>query len=143
MSTRETIAILNEDQTVTGIYCHSDNGFWHTGPILLNHYTDESKIRQLIELGDLSSIHPNIHPTESWHSFKNRENGVCVFYGRDRGEKDISSRTCNSWEEYLGCQGQEYNYLFIPGSGWVVEYYGDRSDLTDAVAAYNSQCENT
>jgi hypothetical protein len=97
--------------------------------ILQDHYQDEAKVRELIALGHLSVLGKNIHPTEgSGHSFDNNEADVCVFYGRDRGGLNECAETYANWHALLNHQGQSYNYLFVPGSGWIVEHNGDDCD---------------
>jgi hypothetical protein len=125
MGTRSTIAIQNTDGTVTGVYCHWDGGFWCNGPILQDHYQDEAKVRELISFGDMSSLNKRIHPTEGEvHNFDKNEAGVCVFYGRDRGETSVDAADFADWQTLMNEMGQEYNYLFVPGQGWLVEYHG-------------------
>ena len=94
MGTRSTIAIQNEDGTVTGIYCHWDGYLSHNGDILQKFYTTEEKVRALIALGDLSSLGEQIG---SKHDFNNAPDGECNAYGRDRGETNIDAKTCASW----------------------------------------------
>ena len=139
MATRSTIAIENADGTVTGIYCHWDGGFWHVGPTLLEHYASEGLVRELISLGDISSLGERIHPTEgSDHSFNKPEKGVTVFYGRDRGEKNIDAQTYDNWDALLRSNGQAYNYLFKPATGWIVDVGGSRGDLKPVIELENA-----
>lgn len=122
MATRSTIAIRNEDGTVTGIYCHWDGYLSNNGRILQENYTTEAAVRELIALGDLSSLGETIG---SKHNFNNAPDSECNAYGRDRGEKDIDAKTCASWSALINDFGQEYDYLFVPGKGWQVRYFED------------------
>ena len=71
MSTRSEIAILNNDGTVTAIYCHWDGYVENNGIILSEHYKEIEKVKELIKNGDLSSLNKNIEPTkDSEHSFE-------------------------------------------------------------------------
>ena len=54
MSTRSYICIENEDKSISGIYCHSDGYLTYNGAMLLDHYSDREKVKELISLGDLS-----------------------------------------------------------------------------------------
>ena len=128
MGTRSTIAIQNTDGTVTGIYCHWDGYLSHNGDILQKFYTTEEKVRALIALGDLSSLGEQIG---SKHDFNNAPDGECNAYGRDRGEKNVEAKTCASWAAMLEDFGQEYDYLFVPGKGWLVKYYDGEGALAD------------
>lgn len=62
MSTRSFIFIL-QDNTYHGIYCHSDGYPSGNGSILLHNYQNIKKIRQLINLGDLSSLGVSLSPS--------------------------------------------------------------------------------
>lgn len=96
MSTRSYICIENEDKSISGIYCHSDGYLTYNGAMLLDHYSDREKVKELISLGGLSTLLPKLHPDKSKpHSFDydNRQDDVCVFYGRDRGENGVQATT--------------------------------------------------
>ena len=115
MGTRSTIGILNDDGSITGIYCHWDGYPEYVGKILLNHYTNPSVINELMNLGDLSSLGENVYPTES-HTYDNPQKKVCVAYGRDRGETDTNSHTFDApgdgYEQWGSKIGADYQYLF-------------------------------
>lgn len=130
MSTRSYILMETEEtenkHEYYGVYCHWDGYPSYNGNILLNHYKNRDKVEKLISLGDLSSLGPNIDPDPSQpHSFDDDQPGVCVFYGRDRGEKDVGPRMYNifslmidSWAEYL--------YIYTLDGKWkVIDIYQD------------------
>ena len=60
MATRSTIALEYADGTVDQIYCHWDGYLDNNGNILREHYMDPFKVQRLMDLGDLSSLGPNI-----------------------------------------------------------------------------------
>jgi hypothetical protein len=122
MGTRSTIAIQNADGTVTGIYCHWDGYLSHNGRILAENYTTEAQVRELIALGDLSSLGETVG---SRHDFDRDPDGECNAYGRDRGETGVEARVFNSHVDLIENAGQEYDYLFTPGTGWRVSYYSN------------------
>ena len=134
MATRSNIGIVNEDGSITGIYCHFDGYPEYVGKMLLNHYTDVDWIHMLMDLGDLSILSENMNPTGP-HSFNNPQKGVCVAYGRDRGEGGTNSRTFEDLGEYehFG-SGVDYQYLFEDGK-WMYRctYKGGWSDLTPEI----------
>jgi hypothetical protein len=131
MGTRSTIAIQNQDGSVTGIYCHWDGYFEHNGRILHDHYTTEEIVRELISFGQLSSLAISIHPDPNGdHNFDKPQKNVCVFYGRDRGETDVGPESFHNWRQMLNEQSQSYNYLFVPGDGW---YVSGQRKLSDAL----------
>jgi hypothetical protein len=116
MATHSSISIHNSDGTYTGIYCHNDGYLDHNGRILLDHYRDEAKIRELINLGSLSFLGSNIG---TQHDFNKNSNEECTFYSRDRGEKNCGCITCSTLAELLNTLGQEYNYVWKNGR-WLV-----------------------
>lgn len=130
MSTRSNIAILNDDGTVTAIYCHWDGIININGKILLKNYHKKTKVEELIKHGDLSSLHAEIEPTErTTHTADIPQKDVCVFYHRDGGYEyeetkpktylsitDIYNKLKGSWIEYL--------YIYI-GNDW---YYSNLVD---------------
>ena len=132
MGTRSTIAIQNADGTVTGIYCHWDGYLSHNGRILAENYTTEESVRELIALGDLSSLGETIGKKVDFDDYDPHE-GQCVAYGRDRGEINIDARTYASWSELLEDFGEEYDYLFVPGQGWEVRCYNGAGALAEAL----------
>jgi hypothetical protein len=135
MATRSTIAIQNADGTVTGIYCHWDGYLSHNGNLLYQFYRDEATVRALIGLGHISSLGREIgerHPFETYNLSEEEKDprweGWTTAYGRDRGEQQ-DAETFRNWYTMLNEQGQEYNYLFVPGKGWQVQCYGGTYDL--------------
>ena len=115
MSTNARIGKLLPDGTIKHIYTHFD-GYVEggVGETLVDHYNEVTVIDELLSLGDLSVLGASIHP-KGEHSFDNREHGVCVFYGRDRGETEIQAKHStidefldkNSAKSYLA----KYNIL--------------------------------
>ena len=131
MATRGRIGILNDDGTVLSIYCHWDNYLTGSGRTLLEHYTDESKVRELMKLGDLSSLGPEIgeqHPFDrpafaspEYRAHESKYGNMCTAYGRDRGEKNTHATKYATVAEFYR-NGEEYNYLFAEGQ-WTVQFY--------------------
>lgn len=118
MGTRSTIALEFANGTIGQVYCHWDGYLEHNGKILRDHYSDPFKLRELIDLGDLSSLSTNIGTK---HYFDARAEGECTFYGRDRGEKDTEARYFTSHQDYLdNFQGEEYNYILRHDGKWYV-----------------------
>jgi hypothetical protein len=140
MGTRSTIAIQNEDGTVTGIYCHWDGYTSNNGRILEENYTTEEAVRELIALGDLSSLGETVGIK---HDFDNAPRNKCNAYGRDRGETGVDAITFGSWDDLLEKMGQEYDYLFTPGKGWVVSYFSGWNSVDSVPLAEAIQAEAT
>lgn len=129
LATRSTIARLNADHTVTAIYCHFDGYIDHHGHILKDHYMDPVKIDQLISLGDLSQLNPEIGEKQNFACPTNKN--WCLAYGRDRSEPNAVARTYMNIQSWLD-DGQEYNYLW-DGTEWLVSGYGTHDELRSLV----------
>jgi hypothetical protein len=123
MATRSTIAMRTPEGTIRSIYCHWDGYPDGVGATLNVHYTDPIKTAELISLGDLSSLHEEIG---TYNDFGNPTEGICLFYGRDRGETGVDAithDTVDEWIAYRNDQGCEYGYLLSGGVdndfGWL------------------------
>lgn len=117
MSTRSLICKENPDHTYTGIYCHWDGYPDHNGCVLVNNYTDRQKVEELLKLGDLSVLEPNLAPPpDKVHTFDEPLSDVCVAYHRDRGEdyNPPSPITLKYYKESW-C---EYMYVFGLDGKW-------------------------
>ncbi len=115
MGTRSYIVIKKEN-CFEAIYCHWDGYPGGNGVILRDHYTDPQKVKDLINLGDISSLAPEIGEK---HGFQERDCGV-IAYHRDRNEEwkavkpkeyrtlhEVSIQAKESWAEWM--------YLFDDG----------------------------
>lgn len=124
MSTRSMIGILQPSGAVRAVYCHSDGYPEHVGAILASHYATSARAAALVALGDLSQLHPKIAPPAgASHRFGAAAPGVCIAYGRDRGDKDTDATTYAEAEAFfvaaVGPNGVgEFAYLWCPVSGW-------------------------
>jgi hypothetical protein len=99
MSTRSIIAIQNEKTgLISSVYCHFDGYIEHNGKILFENYTTPEHVRELISLGDMSSLS---HTIES-----------CEFYCRDRGESLIVRFNDTLEDFYNYSQCFDYSYIF-------------------------------
>ena len=129
MATRSNIGIL-EDGKVKAIYVHYDGYPSGVGKTLLENYTDKTKIKDLIDLGGVSFLQPNITKPEG-HSFNTPTKGYTVFYGRDRGDKGMEPQTYDSVRDV---QENDYTYIYDTDTGkWFwTDNYGDgkRNDLS-------------
>ena len=117
MATRSTISKVNSNGSIESIYCHYDGDL--NGEILKNYYNTQEKVDELIALGSLSSLHKNIKPTLSTHSFNNQEKDVTVAYHRDRGEDLIIRRFINAVEYSLKSNREQYNYIWMDGQWYL------------------------
>ena len=124
MATRSVIAKL-DNKGAKAIYCHSDGYLEHVGRVLDGHYRDESKVDELLEHGDVSSLNENIGeklPFNDYMSF--HEKKQCRFYHRDRGEKLRIEILTNEKEilDYASSCCAEYVYMFAFGYWYVYDF---------------------
>jgi hypothetical protein len=101
MGTRSMIVMKDKDLgKYRGVYCHWDGYPEHNGLILKDHYKDYDLVKELINLGSISSLNERIAPIGE-HSFDKPEEGTTVFYNRDRKQdwsevKPIEKKTIKS-----------------------------------------------
>ena len=136
MATRSNIGIFNPDGSITGIYCHYDGYPQNNGKLLLNHYNNTAIVYELMDLGNLSYLAENLYSDNNSHSFKNPVDGVCVAYGRDRGEKDQESKVFNNiseFERFCNDSAADYQYLFNNGKWQYRNHNGTWNELTARV----------
>ena len=124
MGTRSMIAIQNPySKDVRAVYCHWDGYLEHNGSILNKHYSNSAKVNNLIALGDLSSLRPEIGEK---HTFSRLDStlpeaeyealygNMCTFYTRDRGE-DAPFKvfpTLAKAQDYFEGSWCEYLYVY-------------------------------
>lgn len=103
MSTRSRIGISQEDGSVKSIYCHYDGYPEGVGQTLMQNYTSPVEVMNLINKGDLSSLHSQEHYA-------------------DRGETDVDAvvTTEDEYVNYTGNCWGEYAYLYKDGE-WLVQ----------------------
>ena len=123
MSTRSHIAILNGAEGVRTIYCHSDGYPAHNGHILDTYYAGQQKLADLIDLGGLSLLGEHVHPDPKKpyrFDYNQRQPGVTIAYGRDRGEKDTGATCYETLEEWHAAMWPwiDYAYLYV-GGAWL------------------------
>jgi hypothetical protein len=122
MSTRSYIGIRNTDGSVTSIYCHFDGYPSSVGKKLFEHYADETKIRALLDLGDLSCLGREIGEKHPFGSGDYKE--MCTAYHRDSEEprEDTQPVTFKTVEEFLKQRKEDWTYLFDNGE-WLCRSY--------------------
>ena len=119
MGTRSFITIKHKDNTYSGVYCHWDGSVEHNGKILKEDYQARSKVVDLIDGGDMSSLKTNTtwESTFKEDSYTNtREEQPLYYY--ERGDTDEDSvypkhfKTHQQMYKYAkGCDC-EYIYTF-------------------------------
>jgi len=111
MSTRSNIRALCNDGKVRSIYVHFD-GMSHL-ETLREHYNSQEQAELLMSLGHLSSLQERASPKmDQNHSFNNPVGGVCVAYGRDRGEKDTDADEYDTFEDAWADNASDIEYVY-------------------------------
>ena len=126
MGTRSRIGVMHGD-VCKSVYCHWDGYLEYNGKLLLENY-DSSKANFLVALGDISSLRKGIEiPEGVEHSFEKPNDDITIFYGRDRGEKNVGFNVDHTFEDFMkrvdGC-GAEYYYIMRDGVWYVGDNYG-------------------
>ena len=157
MGTRSRIGVMHGDN-VKSVYCHWDGYLEHNGAILQEHY-DSVKANQLVALGDLSSLKPNIGEKHAFSQFELRAEEVagyklltenmCTFYGRDRGETGTEWKTHTNFVDFFAeVEGSWCEWYYIMRDGvWYVgniyekdeQFYQKLVPLTEALATVKEQ----
>ena len=140
MGTHSRIGVMHGDK-VKSIYCHWDGYLEHNGQVLEQYY-DSAKANNLVALGDMSTLRPQIGekhafsqfdlPPEEVEAYKELTRDWCTFYGRDRGEVSVW-KVANTFEEFLeqadGC-GAEFYYIMKDGVWYVGTTYENTHPLS-------------
>ena len=130
MGTRSRIGVMHGDN-VKSVYCHWDGYLEHNGVILQEHY-NSAKANELVSLGDLSALRPEIgdqHPFSQFEvddmdrdDFIRTTENMCTFYGRDRCETGTEFKTSSTFESFFDQVeggGGEWYYIMKDGVWYV------------------------
>ena len=123
MGTRSTIALEFADNSVSQVYCHWDGYLENNGLILQESYMDPFKVRELLDLGDFSSLRETVEETgEGAYNKRSyeKDDGTIVFEVCD------ARRYMNVDEYFADCQQEEYDYILRNVEGvatWFVRCY--------------------
>lgn len=134
MATRSRIGVMHGD-VIKHVYCHWDGYPSHNGDILLKNY-NSAKANELVSLGDISSLRPEIgveHPFSRFETqisdaeYDRLYGDMTTFYHRDRGEEQAKDwRVSTTFEDFLdaveGCWGEWY-YVMKDGEWFVGNIY--------------------
>ena len=135
MATRARIGIENADGSILSSYHHWDGYPAGLGFNLISHWDDPETLLEAIMLGDASNWGKRIAP-KGEHTFNAPEDGVNVYYGRDRGETGVGPVTFDNFEAFIdgfNCAGEEYAYCLRRDGTWsMIERYADNAVTHDA-----------
>jgi len=153
MGTHSRIGVMHGDK-VKSVYCHWDGYLEHNGQVLAQYY-DSAKANNLVALGDMSTLRPQIGekhafsqfdlPPEEVEAYKELTRDWCTFYGRDRGEVSVW-KVANTFEEFLdqadGC-GAEFYYIMKDGVWYVGTTYENTHPLSKRLTLLSEALEST
>lgn len=140
MGTRSRIGLALGPDQIVSVYCHYDGYIQHNGRKLVEHYNTESAVEELIDGGDMSSL----HSTHMWESapmkqiLHHADGRQTTDYVRDADQNWVYSPAkaepsplyysergedappkMSTFDEFLSDDcGEEWCYLFTPGTGW-------------------------
>ncbi len=120
MGTRSNIIVKYSDGKYHRIYCHWDGYPSNNGKILKENYNSQKRAEKVVSLGDLSALNESMECPEG-HDFENPIDNYSIVYGRDRGEKNVSSIIKDNLKEIIDNIDEvmiEYIYLW-DGEKWI------------------------
>jgi hypothetical protein len=145
MATRSNITYKGELDGKNGyhtIYVHWDGYPSYRFPLLEENYSDEEKVKELIRLGDVSSLTESIECPDG-HCFDKPVKGYSVFYTRDRGETGCMAKFTETLEDALTIKDGSWSYVYDGDlKKWLIyETYSDdgrdiHKDLSFEEAVY-------
>lgn len=112
---RKKIVIAYETEDgLDSVYLLGDHDHLKVGKMLLDNYSVEQTVRNLISGGDLYKVEEFLHPILESHSERYPETGVCVYAIRDEGA-DESHRV----KHYVGPGEIDFDgtYAFVFTNG--------------------------
>ena len=112
MSTNASITMKDQNK-FKSIYCHWDGYITGVGKTLFEHYNTNEKVKQLIDLGNISFLEPSCDKPEG-HTFETPVKGYTVAYGRDRQESNQEATVHDSLKQV---ERQNRNYYW-DGENW-------------------------
>ena len=124
MSTRSAIGYFTPSKKIRAVYCHWDGYPSNNGRILMEHYTDLDKIKELVALGDLSSLGKNIgsKKEEFYPGEGQRILDETYAYRRARDDKGTDAIEYDNAADYVSDMTEmnvEFCYLWN-GTDWIV-----------------------
>ena len=142
MATRSTIALEFADGTVQQVYCHWDGYLSNNGKLLLENYSNPFTLRELIDLGDISSLRTEVGEKHDFSrldssmpadEYETKFGHMTTFYGRDRGEQGTSAKKFADFADYKEnfCH-EEYAYILRSDGNWYVKQYSNDFEVLTA-----------
>ena len=107
MGTRSRIGIQLKDDSILSVYCHWDGYPSFNGRVLREFYDTKEKVDQLINGGNISSLHTNV----GWNNETLPETGPQYYTSRGESIDDNEPRVDDNIVDFLN-DGEEYAYIF-------------------------------
>ncbi len=109
MSTPSSIIVECADGKWALVYCHWDGYPSHHGPILCGHYATQELAEALVKPGDISLLEIRCDKPDG-HTFDNPVQDCTIYYGRDRGEKNVLPEIYMTLSAALACA---HNFVYL------------------------------
>ena len=114
MGTRSRIGIQLADESILSVYCHWDGYPSFNGRVLREYYTTKEQVAELIDGGNISSLHTNV----GWNNETLPQTGPQYYTSRGESIESNAPELSKNSGEYLksadNC-GEEYAYIFADG----------------------------
>ena len=116
MGTRSRIGIQLKDDSIMSVYCHWDGYPSFNGRVLNEFYNTPEKVADLIDGGNISSLHTNV----GWNQETLPETGPQYYTSRGESIKDNEPRYDESIFDFLEKENnEEYAYIWTVNNKWV------------------------
>ena len=116
MGTRSRIGIQLSDDSILSVYCHWDGYPSFNGKVLREFYNTKEKVTQLINGGNISSLHTNV----GWNNETLPETGPQYYTSRGESLEENAPRYDESIFDFLEKENnEEYAYIFTVNNKWV------------------------
>jgi hypothetical protein len=112
MATRSRLGYQLPDGSILSIYCHYDGYLEHNGVKLQEHFNTDEKVKELIDLGDISCLWTNA----GWNNETLLKTGPLPYSSRgEQGVEPVLSDDLDYFLKLTNECGGEYAYVFANG----------------------------
>lgn len=132
MATRAAIAYQNSNGSIRSVYCHWDGYPEGTGKILLDYYSSDKRVRELISRGSISAVYPYLDCTD-YHDPENPN------INEDESRRELVENWYQSGVEYIylwtefGWSVYIFSSVYSSDGGWynLAELLGQDDDFIE------------
>lgn len=123
MSTRGSIGALEPNGSIRYIFCRYDAYPWGVGKMLLRFYATPERVKALLDLGDVCSLHPRLsHDEPGECPTCGHTSEVSTFFGRDYEDKKATAKHTTNIADLFK---HDFAYLFRDEQWFGAHAYGD------------------